>query len=126
YSPYQEEMNRQLTGVLTDLIIDPTEKSRKYLLSENKHVETITVTGNTSIDAMKTTVRDDYYHPILEQYPNKKMILLTAHRRENIGENLEHIFNAIKKLVEQHKDIYGVYAGSLNTKVHEAAMHAPG
>src|SRR5699024_12729682 len=112
--------------VQNDLQLVQTENAKDYLLSENKPKQPITVTGTTSIDAMKTTVRDDYYHPILEQYPNKKMILLTAHRRENIGENLEHIFNAIKKLVEQHKDIYGVYAGSLNTKVHEAAMHAPG
>src|SRR5699024_2089321 len=124
YSPFPEERNRQLTAALTDLHFAPTEKAREYRLSEKKHgerktvtereyllrenkpVETITVTRNTSIDAMKTTVRDDYSHPILEQYPNKKMILLTAHRRENIGENLEHIFNAIKKLVEKHKDIY--------------------
>lgn len=126
YSPFPEEMNRQLTGVLTDLHFAPTEKAREYLLSENKPVETITVTGNTSIDAMKTTVRDDYSHPILEQYPNKKMILLTAHRRENIGENLEHIFNAIKKLVEKHKDIYVVYPVHLNPKVQEAARNILG
>jgi len=126
YSPFPEEMNRQLTGVLTDLHFAPTEKAREYLLSENKPKETITVTGNTSIDAMKTTVRDDYSHPILEQYPNKKMILLTAHRRENIGENLEHIFNAIKKLVEKHKDIYVVYPVHLNPKVQEAAKNILG
>src|SRR5699024_7466352 len=126
YSPFPEEMNRQLTGVLTDLHFAPTEKAREYLLSENKPVETITVTGNTSIDAMKTTVRDDYSHPILEQYPNKKMILLTAHRRENIGDNLEHIFNAIKKLVEKHKDIYVVYPVHLNPKVQEAAKNILG
>src|SRR5699024_2434511 len=109
YSPIPEEKNRELTRALTDLQYDTTEKARKYLHSENKPVETITGTRNTRIDEMKTTVRDDYSHPILEQYPNKKMILLTAHRRENIGENLEHIFNAIKKLVEKHKDIYVVY-----------------
>src|SRR5699024_11670679 len=106
YSPFPEEMNRQLTGVLTDLHFAPTEKAREYLLSENKPVETITVTGNTSIDAMETTVRDDYSHPILEKDPNRKLILLTAHRRENIGENLEHIFTAIKKLVVIHIHIY--------------------
>lgn len=121
YSPFPEEMNRQLTGVLTDLHFAPTEKAREYLLNENKPAETITVTGNTSIDAMKTTVRDDYSHPILEQYPHKKMILLTAHRRENIGENLEHIFYAIKKLVEKHQDIYVVYPVHLNPKVQKAA-----
>src|SRR5699024_6299842 len=126
YFPFPEAMNRQLTRPLTVLHFTPTEKAREYLLSDNKPAETITVTRNTSIDAMKTTVRADSSPPILEQYPNKKMILLTAHRRENIGENLEHIFNAIKKLVEKHKDIYVVYPVHLNPKVQEAARNILG
>src|SRR5699024_12462204 len=81
---------------------------------------------NTSIDPLKATVQDDYSHPILEQYPNEKMILLTAPRRENIGENLEHIFYAIKKLVEKHKDIYDVYHVHLNPKVQKEARNILG
>src|SRR5690625_2556442 len=88
YSPYPEEMNRQLTGVLADLHFAPTETAKKHLLDENKPEERIFVTGNTVIDALQTTVKEDYTHPIIEANENRRLVLVTAHRRENLGENM--------------------------------------
>ena len=121
FSPFPEEMNRQLTGIMADFHFAPTETARNHLLKENKAADTITVTGNTSIDAMKTTVRKDYTHPLLDKYADKRMVLVTAHRRENLGTKLEQIFRAIKRLVEKHEDIHVVYPVHLNPKVQEAA-----
>lgn len=121
YSPYPEEMNRQLTGVIADLHFAPTEKAKQNLLVENKQIEHIFVTGNTVIDALQTTVRNNYSHPLLSDLKNKRLILLTAHRRENLGQNMEQIFRAIKRLVMKHDDIHVVYPVHLNPIVREAS-----
>ncbi|MUK89650.1 UDP-N-acetylglucosamine 2-epimerase (non-hydrolyzing) [Ornithinibacillus sp. L9] len=120
-SPYPEEMNRQLTGVLADLHFSPTEKSKQNLLAENKPEESIYVTGNTAIDALKTTVDDSYTHPILDQLEGKRLVLMTAHRRENLGGNMQQMFRAIKRLVESHDDIQVVYPVHLNPLVQQTA-----
>jgi len=121
YSPYPEEMNRQLTGVMADLHFAPTEQSRENLLKENKNPDTIFVTGNTAIDALKTTVKEQYSHPILEKIGSDRMILLTAHRRENLGEPMRHMFRAIKRLLQEHDDVQVVYPVHLNPAVREVA-----
>ena len=121
YSPYPEEMNRQLTGVMADLHFSPTEKSRQNLLDENKNDATIFVTGNTAIDALKTTVSEHYTHPVLEAIGTDRMILLTAHRRENLGEPMRNMFKAIKRLLAEHDDIQVVYPMHMNPVVRETA-----
>ncbi len=97
YSPYPEEINRQITGIIADFHFAPTQVSKENLLREGKKEKSIFVTGNTAIDALKTTVRDNYTHEVIENLGNDKMILLTAHRRENLGENMISMFSAIKK-----------------------------
>ncbi|SOC34732.1 non-hydrolyzing UDP-N-acetylglucosamine 2-epimerase [Ureibacillus acetophenoni] len=121
YSPYPEEMNRQLTGVLADLHFSPTEQSKENLLKENKNPDTIFVTGNTAIDALKTTVREQYSHPVLDKIGDDRMILLTAHRRENLGEPMRNMFRAIKRLLSEHDDLQVVYPVHLNPAVREVA-----
>ncbi|MEK4496946.1 non-hydrolyzing UDP-N-acetylglucosamine 2-epimerase [Ureibacillus sp. FSL W8-0352] len=121
YSPYPEEMNRQLTGIMADLHFAPTEQSRQNLLKENKNPDTIFVTGNTAIDALKTTVKEHYTHLILDKIGNDRMILLTAHRRENLGEPMRHMFRAIKRLLQEHEDVQVVYPVHLNPAVREVA-----
>ncbi|KFL42366.1 UDP-N-acetylglucosamine 2-epimerase [Lysinibacillus sp. BF-4] len=121
YSPYPEEMNRQLTGVMADLHFSPTDKSRQNLLDENKNDATIFVTGNTAIDALKTTVSEDYTHPVLDAIGTDRMILLTAHRRENLGEPMRNMFKAIKRLLAEHDDIQVVYPMHMNPVVRETA-----
>jgi UDP-N-acetylglucosamine 2-epimerase (non-hydrolysing) len=120
YSPYPEEINRQLTGVIADLHFAPTETAKQHLLQENKSEDKIYVTGNTVIDALKTTVREQYTHPILDNIPSgSKMILVTAHRRENLGEPLENICRAILQILDQHPDVCVVYPMHMNPKVRE-------
>ena len=121
YSPYPEEMNRQLTGVIADLHFSPTTKAAKNLLLENKKEETIFITGNTAIDALKTTVKEKYTHPILDSIGNVRLVLMTAHRRENLGEPMRNMFKAIKRLVEKHHDIQVVYPVHMNPVVREIA-----
>lgn len=121
YSPFPEEMNRQLTGVMADLHFSPTQQSANNLLEEGKKEETIFITGNTAIDALKTTVRDEYTHPVLEKVGEDRLILLTAHRRENLGEPMRNIFRAVKRLAEDHPDIQVVYPVHLNPAVRETA-----
>ncbi len=121
YSPFPEEMNRQLTGVLADFHFAPTEKARENLLRENKNETSIYITGNTAIDALKTTITPSYSHPILDKLENNRLVLLTAHRRENLGENLASMFRAIKQLVETHENIHVVYPVHLNPTVKKAA-----
>ncbi|MFC4402864.1 non-hydrolyzing UDP-N-acetylglucosamine 2-epimerase [Gracilibacillus xinjiangensis] len=121
YSPYPEEMNRQLTGVMADLHFAPTTKSSQNLVNENKKQETIFITGNTAIDALSTTVSDDYTHPVLDQVGDKRLVLMTAHRRENLGQNMQQMFRAIKRLVDEHQDIHVVYPVHLNPVVQETA-----
>jgi UDP-N-acetylglucosamine 2-epimerase (non-hydrolysing) len=121
YSPFPEEMNRQLTGIIADLHFAPTNESKKNLVNENKNEDTIYVTGNTAIDALKTTVTESYKNPILEKIGKDKMILVTAHRRENLGEPMRHIFRAIKRIVNEHDNLQVVYPVHLNPAVREVA-----
>lgn len=122
YSPFPEEMNRQMVDCMTDMYFAPTNNSKENLLRENISEDKIYVTGNTVIDAMKTTVTDTYRHPELEWIKdNERMILLTAHRRENLGEPMRHIFKAIRKIVEEFKDVKVVYPIHMNPKVREVA-----
>ncbi|WP_132944032.1 UDP-N-acetylglucosamine 2-epimerase (non-hydrolyzing) [Tumebacillus sp. BK434] len=122
YSPFPEEMNRQLTGVMADLHFAPTEQSKGNLLAENKPEAAIYVTGNTAIDAMATTVRETYAHPILDGLqPGQRLVFMTAHRRENLGEKMENIFRAVRRLVDEHEDLVVVYPVHLNPAVQEPA-----
>ncbi|WP_173918574.1 non-hydrolyzing UDP-N-acetylglucosamine 2-epimerase [Halobacillus sp. Marseille-Q1614] len=121
YSPFPEEMNRQLTGVMADLHFSPTNKSRDNLLEENKPAESIFVTGNTAIDALKTTVDEAYQSDVLDSLDGRRLVLMTAHRRENLGNNMKQMFRAIKRLVETHDDIEVVYPVHLNPVVRETA-----
>jgi len=122
YSPYPEEMNRQLTDVLSDLYFAPTNQSQANLLKENHPESQIFVTGNTAIDALDQTVRDDYHHEVLDMIdPNKKMILVTMHRRENQGDPMRRVFKVMREVVESRPDIEIIYPVHLNPVVQEAA-----
>jgi UDP-N-acetylglucosamine 2-epimerase (non-hydrolysing) len=121
YSPYPEEMNRQLTGVLADLHFAPTVKSATNLQREGKNEQTIFITGNTAIDALKTTVKEMYKHPVLEKVGKDRLVLMTAHRRENLGEPMRNMFRAIKRLVNKYDDIQVVYPVHMNPVVREIA-----
>lgn len=121
YSPYPEEMNRQITGVIADLHFAPTVDASLNLLKENKDEKNIFITGNTAIDALKTTVIEDYSHEVLRKLGTDRMILLTAHRRENIGEPMRNIFRAIKRIVDDHIDVQVVYPVHLNPAVRDIA-----
>lgn len=121
YSPYPEEINRQLTGVIADLHFSPTENSAQNLINEGKQEEDIYITGNTAIDALQTTVRENYTHPVLEKIGTDKLILLTAHRRENLGDPMRNMFRAINRLLEKHEDIQVVYPIHMNPVVRELA-----
>ena len=126
YSPYPEEMNRQLVGVMADMHFAPTENSKNSLLKEGKNPEAIYVTGNTAIDALATTVREDYSHPVFNWLGTDKMILLTAHRRENLGEPMRHMFKAIKRIVDEFNNIKVVYPVHLNPLVRQVANEVLG
>ncbi|MGB8956104.1 MAG: UDP-N-acetylglucosamine 2-epimerase (non-hydrolyzing) [Tumebacillaceae bacterium] len=122
YSPFPEEMNRQLTGVMADLHFAPTELSKHNLLQEHKPEEHIFITGNTAIDAMKTTVQEGYKHPILDGIKEgQRLVFMTAHRRENLGEKMHNIFTAVRRLVDTHEEIVVVYPVHLNPAVQEPA-----
>ncbi|ULM96721.1 UDP-N-acetylglucosamine 2-epimerase (non-hydrolyzing) [Peribacillus frigoritolerans] len=121
YSPYPEEMNRQLTGVMADLHFAPTNQAAENLISENKKSDCIHITGNTAIDALKTTVSKDYDHPILSGLNGDRMLLMTAHRRENIGKPMEEIFRSVKRLLEDYTDIQVVFPLHKNPVVREIA-----
>lgn len=121
YSPFPEEFNRQATGIVAQYHFAPTEVSKQNLLNEGKKEEQIYVTGNTAIDALKTTVRGDYSHPVLEWVGDSRLIMLTAHRRENLGEPLKHMFSAIKRIVDEHEDIKVIYPIHMNPVVRETA-----
>lgn len=125
YSPFPEEVNRRLTGVIADMHFAPTERNRENLLRENVSDDTIYITGNTVIDALKTTVRSDYEFKddtlASMNWNTKKVIVMTAHRRENLGKPLENICNAVKRLVEEFEDIEVVYPVHMNPAVREVA-----
>ncbi|MBQ7955060.1 MAG: UDP-N-acetylglucosamine 2-epimerase (non-hydrolyzing) [Lachnospiraceae bacterium] len=126
YSPFPEEFNRQAVGIVAKYNFAPTEISRDNLLKEGKKEESIFVTGNTAIDALKTTVRDDYFHEELEWAKGSRLILLTAHRRENLGEPMYHMFRAIKKIVDEFDDIKVIYPIHMNPLVRQAAQDVLG
>ncbi len=121
YSPYPEEMNRQMVGVMADLHFAPTYKSMENLLREGKKRENIIVTGNTAIDALKTTVRDDYSSELLNWAQGSRLLVLTAHRRENLGAPMYRMFRAIKRIVDLYEDVKMVYPVHLNPIVQRAA-----
>ena len=121
YSPYPEEFNRQAVGIVSNYNFAPTEMSKDNLIKEGKDAASIYVTGNTAIDALKTTVRDDYTHEQLEWASDSRLIMITAHRRENLGEPMRHMFKAIKRIINEHPDIKAIYPIHMNPVVRETA-----
>ena len=121
YSPYPEEFNRQAVGILARYHFAPTAMSRENLLKEGKDADTIYVTGNTAIDALKTTVLRDYTHPELEWAKDSRLIMITAHRRENLGAPMHNMFRAIRRVMEEHPDVKAIYPIHMNPVVRQAA-----
>ena len=121
YSPYPEEFNRQAVGIISKYNFAPTERSKQNLLNEGKDPSTIFVTGNTAIDALKTTVRENYSHPELEWANGSRLIVITAHRRENLGEPMKNMFRAILRVMEEHPDVKAIYPIHMNPAVRETA-----
>lgn len=121
YSPFPEEINRQIVGTMADLNFAPTFKAARNLLDENKVESSIAITGNTAIDAMKTTIKDNYYSEIISKHIGKRFILLTTHRRENIGEPMHNIFKSIRKIADSYEDVVIVFPIHKNPKVREIA-----
>lgn len=121
YSPYPEEFNRQAVGIISKYNFAPTEMSRDNLLREGKDPSSIFVTGNTAIDALSTTVRADYTHPELEWAAGSRLIMITAHRRENLGEPMVHMFRAIRRIIDEHPDVKAIYPIHMNPVVRATA-----
>ncbi len=121
YSPYPEEFNRQAVGIIAKYNFSPTELSKNNLLKEGKDPSSIYVTGNTAIDALKTTVKEDYTHSELEWASDSRLILITAHRRENLGQPMHQMFRAIRRIIEEHPDVKAIYPIHMNPIVREAA-----
>lgn len=121
YSPYPEEFNRQAVSIISQYNFAPTELAKENLLNEGKKAETIYVTGNTAIDALKTTVRTEYTHPELEWAKNSRLILITAHRRENLGEPMRNMFRAIRRVMDEHPDVKAIYPIHMNPIVRKTA-----
>lgn len=121
YSPYPEEFNRQAVSIISQYNFAPTELSKQNLLKEGKDPESIYVTGNTAIDALKTTVRADYTHPELDWANGSRLIMITAHRRENLGEPMRHMFKAIRRVMDEHPDVKAIYPIHMNPVVREIA-----
>jgi UDP-N-acetylglucosamine 2-epimerase (non-hydrolysing) len=121
YSPYPEEFNRQAVGIISAYNFAPTALARENLLREGKKPGSIYVTGNTAIDALKTTVRSDYSHPELDWARGSTLILITAHRRENLGEPMHHMFRAIRRVMDEHPDVKAIYPIHMNPAVRSAA-----
>jgi UDP-N-acetylglucosamine 2-epimerase (non-hydrolysing) len=127
YSPYPEEMNRQMTDAMTDLYFAPTNQSKANLLKENHKEDNIYITGNTAIDALKQTVDKEYHHDILDKVsPDNKLILLTMHRRENQGEPMRRVFKVIREVVESREDVEVIYPVHLSPAVQETAKEILG
>ena len=121
YSPYPEEFNRQAVSIVAKYNFSPTELSRDNLLREGRNPESIYITGNTAIDALKTTVKPDYTHPELEWAKDSRLILITAHRRENLGEPMHNMFRAIRRVMDEHPDVKAIYPIHMNPVVRAAA-----
>lgn len=126
YSPFPEEFNRQAVGIISQYNFAPTTMARDNLLREGKPAERIYVTGNTAIDALKTTVRPNYTHPELEWAEGSRLILITAHRRENLGEPMKHMFRAIRRVCDEHPDVKAIYPIHMNPAVREIATEILG
>lgn len=121
YSPYPEEFNRQAVGLVAQYHFAPTEQAKNNLTAEGKPEEHIYITGNTAIDALSTTVRDNYTHPLLDWCEGSRMILITAHRRENLGEPMHHMFRAIRRIIDEFPDVKAIYPIHMNPVVRETA-----
>lgn len=121
YSPYPEEFNRQAVGIISQYNFAPTEMAKENLIREGKKAETIYVTGNTAIDALKTTVKENYTHPELEWADGSRLILITAHRRENLGKPMENMFLAIRRVMDEHPDVKAIYPIHMNPVVRKTA-----
>ena len=126
YSPYPEEFNRQAVGLVAKYNFSPTQMSRENLLKEGKDPQSIYVTGNTAIDALKTTVREDYTHPELQWAEGSRLIIITAHRRENLGEPMHNMFRAIRRIMDEHPDVKAIYPIHMNPVVRKAAQEELG
>lgn len=121
FSPYPEEFNRQAVSIISKYNFAPTELSKANLVKEGKEENTIYITGNTAIDALKTTVRDDYTHPELEWAKDSRLIMITAHRRENLGEPMHNMFRAIRHVMDEYPDVKAIYPIHMNPVVRKAA-----
>ncbi len=121
YSPYPEEFNRQAVSIISQYNFAPTELAKKHLINEGKNPDTIFVTGNTVIDAMQYTVTADYHHPELDWIGNDRMIFVTAHRRENLGEPMHNMFRAIRRVLDEHPDLKAIYPIHMNPAVRKVA-----
>lgn len=121
YSPYPEEFNREAVSIISKYNFAPTEAAKANLLKEGKKSSSIYVTGNTVIDALKTTVREDYHHPELVWAADYRLILITAHRRENLGEPMRHMFQAIRRVMDEHPDVKAIYPIHMNPAVRDVA-----
>ncbi|GAA6488582.1 non-hydrolyzing UDP-N-acetylglucosamine 2-epimerase [Gordonibacter urolithinfaciens] len=121
YSPFPEEFNRQAVDIVSQYYFAPTSKAKSNLINEGKDTRKIFVTGNTGIDALSTTIKDDYHHSELEWAKGHRLVLLTAHRRENLGESMHHMFRAIRRVVEEHSDVRVLYPIHLNPEVRRIA-----
>ena len=126
YSPYPEEFNRQAVGIISQYNFAPTEMAKQNLINEGKSKDTIYVTGNTAIDALKTTVRSNYEHPELEWAKDCRLILITAHRRENLGEPMKNMFRAIRRVMDEHPDVKAIYPIHMNPVVRGLASEILG
>ena len=126
YSPYPEEFNRQAVGIVSKYNFAPTELSAKNLIDEGKDKNTIYITGNTAIDALKTTVREDYKHTELDWAEDSRLIVITAHRRENLGEPMHQMFRAIRRILDENPDVKAIYPIHMNPAVRQAAQEELG
>ncbi|AMC94066.1 UDP-N-acetyl glucosamine 2-epimerase [Erysipelothrix larvae] len=126
YSPYPEEFNRQAVGIIADLNFAPTTVSKDNLIKEGKDPNSIHITGNTAIDALNTTIRDDYFHKHLEWASDSRLIMITAHRRENLGEPMKNMFRAIKRIIQENPDIKAIYPIHMNPVVRQVAQEILG
>ncbi len=121
YSPYPEEFNRQAVGIIAKYNFAPTQRAKDNLIQEGKNPNNIYVTGNTAIDALRTTVKIDYTHPELEWAKGSKLIMITAHRRENLGEPMHHMFRAIRRILNEHNEVKAIYPIHMNPAVRQTA-----
>lgn len=122
YSPYPEEFNRQAVSIISSYNFAPTQNAKEALIREGKKADTIYVTGNTGIDALATTVRSDYTHPELEWAKDSRLIMITAHRRENLGQPMVNMFSAIKRVMDEHDDVKAIYPIHMNPAVRKIAQ----